>query len=78
MAAVEWVSCGAQAVSLDGDEKRAETVLEWVSDEDAKKDGLSLQDLHQVNQVLFNIAKYLGLKLTWKSEGNQFRLVFAQ
>ncbi len=75
-AAANWVSCGAKLISLDGDETRAEAVLEWVSEEDTKPDGITVQEVQQINRVFFPITQFVGLKFSWKNEGKQFRLVF--
>jgi len=77
-AAKNWVSCGAKLISFDGDNSRAEAVLEFAVDETAEWWKISTQDAQKFNRVFFPIAKQVGLKFDWKSEGKQFRIIFTK
>lgn len=75
MAVVDWVSCGATCISLQGNADRAEAILEWPLD---NWGSLSYEEAHKVNNVFHPITHAVDLKCTWKSEGKTFRLVFSK
>ena len=77
-AALNWISCGANLVSLSGDDTYAEAILEWPSEDSVTYFGISEDDGHKINNVFIPITKYLGLNFTWKSEGNQFKILFSK
>jgi hypothetical protein len=77
-AALNWVSCGAKLISFDGDDSLAEAVFEFAVDEAAEWWKISTEDAQKVNRVFFPIAKQVGLKFDWKSEGKQFRIIFSK
>jgi len=77
-AVLNWVSCGAKQVSFEGDDSRAEAVLDFPADEMMTLFNVRPEDVHKVNEVFIPIAKKLGLKFSWESKGSQFKFVFAK
>ena len=77
-AALTWISCGATLVSLSGDDARAEAVLAWPPEDDAKFYGITTRDGHKLNHVFLPIAQKVGLDFSWESEGKQFRITFSR
>ena len=77
-AALNWISCGAELVAFVGDESSAEAVFRWPSDENIEFYGVSKSDAHKINNVFIPIAKKVGVKFSWDSDGEQFTLRFSK
>jgi hypothetical protein len=72
-AVINWISCGANLISLAGDENRAEAVLEWPPE---WYQGVPFEEAHRINSIFIPITRFVDLKSAWESEGKQFRLTF--
>jgi hypothetical protein len=76
-AVFNWVACGAKLVSYSGDDHHAEAVLEFPTHDLPESWGITKKDAHQINLVFIPICKHLGVNFAWKSEGDQFRMIFS-
>jgi hypothetical protein len=77
--ALNFASLGAEIVHLGGDETRAETtVTGWPAEEDLAFCGVAREDCDALFASWETIAGRLGLRYSWRREGNRTTLTFSQ
>ena len=76
MAALNFVSVGANLLSLAGNETHAELTATWPSQEWLDFVGVSKGDSDAFCGVFGPIAEHLGLHYEWHRDGEQIRLKF--
>ena len=77
-AALNMVTGGGELRRLEGDARRAESVIgRWPLDEDRAFFGLSQQEADRLYALFTPIAERLGLAYTWSRDGDAVTMTFA-
>jgi hypothetical protein len=78
-AALNALTCGAELRRLEGDASRAEAIVAgWPGPDDLAYFGLTQAEADALNELYGPIAERLGLRYSWRREGDQIVMTFAK
>ncbi|HEX8996257.1 MAG TPA: hypothetical protein VF812_09525 [Ktedonobacterales bacterium] len=77
--ALNWVSVGARAESVEGDARRAEVVVtNWPADQDLKELDLTRDDIDQFIGICVPLTESVGAHIAWSREGDRISMTITR